>query len=297
MHKKRLFQITKASTKFQVSTIIGFVVGAIATGVIGNRADTFFLWIWTLVATFVTASIWFWLCVLILVCASLLLLHRVIIANQALDVAEQMMKLDDSLLRLLPNLVPAKDRDNGVQRLLADVLRDTVETFTGQIHRASILLPDEQGILLKPWASYQMPADSITRTQFYIGSDAHRKRGIAGEAFVEREIIVGHIAHNAKDGHICDRREYIEFDSNRHFPPYRSLICVPIIGIAATTSGNNTVACIGVICFDSVLPTAFDSPIVQELLFEFSTRIAAVLQVYQQLPALSLLQEQSVQTS
>jgi hypothetical protein len=80
--------------------------------------------------------------------------------------------------------------------------------------------------------------------------------------------------------HTCDRNTFIEFDEHRPFPPYRSLVCVPIIGFVSNSFGVDPAPCLGVVCLDSENSIAFDSSEVQTLLQMFSRRIATVLSIY-----------------
>ena len=103
-------------------------------------------------------------------------------------------------------------------------------------------------------------------------------RGIAGEAFFYRQLRVAHIKkENGRWEREPDSKSYIEFDKERPYPPYCSLVCVPIF------FKEDAIDCLGVVCFDSENPAAFDPPEVQKMLETLATRIAALLLIYQQL--------------
>src|SRR5207248_2250654 len=199
--------------------------------------------------------------------------------SHGLDTMDNVVKLDDSLLRLLPSLISAKDREDEMKRLLVELLRDVTRAFAGDVNRASILLPDTAKEYLRVWAHYQMPEESIGRTQFYIGKEIDRKRGVAGEVFSDSQLRVVHIQIKEGIGDWKpDSTDYMVFDTKRPYPPYRSFVGVPIVG------GEETIACLGVVCFDSESSTAFDPPEIQDMLLMLGRRIATALLIYQQLP-------------
>jgi hypothetical protein len=296
------------------STVLLMIVG----GIIGGRADALFVALWEIVSRSITANSWPWIIVLILflslsacICAWWLnskamnsqlatlnkdletsskestlkdkkleaLSNERAILDKELGTLEKVVKLDDSILRLLPNLISPKDRENEVRRLLKKLLEDTCGTFAGDVDRASLYLPDPKtgNEYLTFWEGYQMPRESILRTRFYIGAKAVDKvRGLAGEAFFYHQVRVGHINKENNRWH-ADNSSYIDFDKTRPYPPYRSLVSVPLI------VGENASDCLGVMCFDSENATAFDSSEVQAMLLKLGARIAAVLLIYQQL--------------
>jgi hypothetical protein len=199
--------------------------------------------------------------------------------NYALDITNHIVAMDDSLLRFLVGMTFAKDPEKEFRRLLVELLRDITLTFGGSVHRALILRPDTTGRYLKTWVHYQMPKETVARMQYYIGSKkVDKKLGVAGEAYIKKEIIVAHI----RDGK-CDNNNYIYFDEERPFIPYRSFVNVPIIGLIPDLAREmfNSIPCHGVICFDSDDPTIFDSKETTELLWALGRRIAVALLIYQ----------------
>jgi hypothetical protein len=94
-------------------------------------------------------------------------------------------------------------------------------------------------------------------------------RGLAGEVFLTQRVIVAHIS-NKKGILRSDQASYIPSQHNE--PPfYGSLIGMPV------TTGEETGDCLGVLCFDSYHSTAFDTPIVRDILAIVAARIAEVL--------------------
>ena len=264
--------------KLGIGAIVFFVLTAAATGIIGNRADTLFVWLWEQFTAAMTLSAWPWFIVVVVLSGSLVFLwQRNKVLKRGLTAMNNVVLLDDSLLNLLPSLVSAKEREGEMRRFLEELLRDASRAFAGDVHRAVILLPDASGEYLKVWAHYQMPEVSVIRTKFYIGKEIDRKRGVAGEVFLDRRLRIEHFTES-KGSWKSESNSYIVFDAMRPYPPYRSFICAPIIGEKATY-------CLGVVCFDSESSTVFDSQEAKNLLLYLGRRIAAVLLVYRQLPS------------
>jgi GAF domain len=285
-----------------IGTVVVFLLTAAIAGIVGNRADTLFIWLWGLLTQ---KGSWPWIIIfMILIIGFGLVLYSgsrntegiktelqkaqtdLQKVNIALDRMNMLIGLDDSLLRLLASWMPAKEREREMKLLLADLLRDATTAFAGDVHRAIVFLPDASGEHLRTWAHYQIPQETIIRSVFYVGKDGDdRRRGLAGETFLEIKLHVARILHK-NDHWKCDSESYIDFDKRRPFPPYRSLVCVPIIGLAPNSPEVSTTTCLGVVCFDSQNPTIFDNPGAQYLLQVFSRRIAAALLIYQQFPKL-----------
>jgi KAP family P-loop domain len=194
-----------------------------------------------------------------------------------------LVELDELLQRVLPSLLSTReeDREPLVRRLLVDLLRLAARAFASDVHRAVILLPDAANEYLKIGASYQIPEVSRIRTKFYIGEDKSRiaARGVAGVAYLGQEMEIAHIGKEADGVWHFDTPSYIQFDEQRHYPPYRSFVNVPIIEVSTDASVSK---CNGVVCFDSFNPTTFDAPAAQELLIQISKRISSVLSIYRQ---------------
>jgi GAF domain len=194
------------------------------------------------------------------------------VANGALTVANRVISSDETLLRLLPGLVNNTDRERAARGLAREYLQDARHVFQENVARASILRPSQdEPEYLVTWAWYQMPQESRTRTRFYIGPDEGRKRGIAGKAYVMREVQVIHFTQGVSGHWEPDDPDYQVFDNTQTDPLYRSFVAVPILGAEYD--------CLGVLCFDSPSPTAFDSEGIQDLLLALGTRIAAVIRM------------------
>jgi hypothetical protein len=260
-------------------------LGAAVTGIIGGRSDFLFVWLWEQSIVFIPSHTWF----LLIISAFLLILalcvigyiwRRYEILSRGLDTLKHLVELDDSLLRLLPDLMSAKDRESEMKRLLEELLQDMTRAFAGNVHRASILLPDATKEYLRVWVHYQMPEVSVEQTKFYIGKDADRKRGVAGEVFLAGRLRVVHIDIDREGNWCADSKDYMVFNPKRPYPPYRSFINVPF------GSKEDSATCLGVVCFDSESPRVFDSPEIQDMLLMLGRRIAVALLIYQQFPPL-----------
>ena len=264
--------------KLGIGAIVLFILTAAITGIIGNRADTLFVWLWEQFTAAMTPNSWPWFIILAALAGFLAFLwRRNKVLSRGLATMDNVVKLDDSLLNLLPSLISAKEREGEMRRLLEELLKDAIWAFAGDVHRALILLPDPSREYLRVWAHYQMPEASVIRTRFYIGKEIDRKRGVAGEVFLDGQLRIEHI-RQADGSWKPDSNSYIVFDAKRPYPPYRSFICVPIVAEEATN-------CLGVVCFDSENLAAFDSQEIKKLLLKLGKRIATVLLVYRQLPS------------
>lgn len=94
--------------KIGIGAIILFVLTAAITGIIGNRADTLFVWLWEQFTAAMTPNSWPWFIVVAVLSGSLAFLwRRSKVLSRGLTAMDSVVKLDDSLLRLLPILIPA----------------------------------------------------------------------------------------------------------------------------------------------------------------------------------------------
>ncbi len=250
-----------------LGTCVVAVITAAVNGVIGNRTDAGFLWFWPHLLNFGRAVLsWQWLGYALFALLLLVSFAR----GRQITVLQRLAELDDSLLGLLPELVAADDPRAVMRSLLTQFLRDATTIFSQEVNRASILGP--RGEWLQAYASYGMPAESVERTKFYIGPEAHRLRGVAGTAFVTRATRIVHMSGQQGDWK-SDDSTYIDFESHRPRLPYRSFVAVPIL------DGPDT--CLGVLCFDSLSRTSFDSRAIREnILPALATRTLATILIY-----------------
>ncbi len=250
-------------------------------GIVGNRSDNLFIFIIDELWKSITTGLWSWAIVFITLLACLAMVfyswRHIRVLNRALGKMKNILELDDALLRFLPSWT---HDEHQIKLFLAEALRDALELFQGEVCRASLLLPDPQEYL-RVWTHYGMSQEDVNRIGFYIGSDASKQReaGVAGEAFLRRQLLVGHI--KATEGTwVCDIGSYTRFPGSQFPPPYRSFIIVPIIAMAPKPTERNVITCLGIICLDSMKQTVFDDSECQTALTLFARRFAIALLIY-----------------
>lgn len=152
----------------------------------------------------------------------------------ALDITSGINELDESLLRLLPNLYKDLEQPNiheqlkkAAKKLFAALVKIKNFSTCG----VAIYLPNENRNYLETWTRYSHPNETDESLTFFIGDEQRRDaptggRGVAGTSYVQRKAIVVHIY---KDGD-ADKNIYIPSPGGK--VRYRSLICVPITGRA-----------------------------------------------------------------
>ncbi len=301
---KRFFKLIKILLSNRIvisflSVVITFIVLNILSGLIGNIAYSgtppWFKPAWDFIRTFVNANILTIVTIILLLSLFALgmvsyhlrnLKNTFDATNRALTATDSLVGLDDSLLRLLTNLVAdhtSKSKDdlrNEVRKLLHELLRDAIRTVLGDKDRgrAMVLLPeDASATYLKAIAYHRISFTSANRTRFYIGNDETKdfERGTVGMVYVEQRIRVRNMIQ--KDGRWeCNDGNYINFDESRIHPPYVTFVNVPIF----SPSRGGKVTCIGVLCLDSNVEGAFDSQQTQTLLEAICRRIAGVISIY-----------------
>lgn len=286
-HDQELNTSVRRRTRLSLIAIIGaivaFVLVATTTGIIGNRSDNLFSW--RAIGSLVAQSGWSWVVTFVVLLASLAvifyLIYRYRVLNHALVTANDIINLDDSLLRLLASWIPSRNQETEMKRLFAELLRDACAEFVGQVHRAFILTPDSQNSdELTVWAHIGIPPETIEHLKFYIGNDKDRipMRGVAGEVFLARKLRVVHVIPE-KGGWRTDSSNFVKFHLRTGLPAYRSFVCVPIIGPNVDAQHLSTTVSLGVAVFDSMDREIFDRPESQVLLRMFARRIAAALTI------------------
>jgi hypothetical protein len=197
--------------------------------------------------------------------------------SRASAIATKLINMDDSLLRLIPGLVGAKNPgvQDAVHKVLQEYLQDACQLFEENVSRATIFTVDSSEDYLKPWVTYQMPRESIERTKFYIGSEDGRIRGIAGKAYKTKSVLIVRMLQDGSGQWIPSDHDYQNFEPRRPRPPYLSFVAVPILGLSHD--------CLGILCFDSPSSTAFDSPELEGLWLALGNRIASVMLTYREL--------------
>jgi hypothetical protein len=245
-------------------------------GITGNRADSIFLIIISFFQGSIVNTMPRWLLMLVILLLILVISLGLSIAflyYRSQQVAISLVKLDDSLLRLLSSFKQNPNREYAENLLFQEFLTDTLELFTDGC-RISIFRPDNHDSeFLTIWQSLRVPPETIQRTRFYIGSNKDDKRvGIAGLVFKQQMLKIAHLSWQ-KDKWSPDDTNYYNF-VDRTTPksmPYRVVVAVPIV------DNTNPNQCLGVLCLDSMNEKAFDSKKIQDGLRSVADRISAIL--------------------
>ena len=268
-----------------VAAVIFVLLGA-ANGVLGALGVTVFQWLQQLFGSLITINSLPWLIiVLILIVALVSILISWQRDKYTLNTTNKIVDLDNWLQRLVPNLVPAPDLDQEMERVMYQLLQRATAVFDDAVHRASVFLPDADRKHLRMGFSYQIPPEAVKRTVFNIEpGKMDIKRGIAGEAFLDEKGLpqVVHVTHEKGEWKTDREGSYVFFDKIRPSLPYQSCVCVLI------SAGTSPADRLGVLCFDSQSATIFDSASIedselQNRLITLSARFAAGLQIYKEL--------------
>jgi hypothetical protein len=286
---------------FLKKSVVGFTsfVVAVVAGLITNAVTPFFTSVLTWAMSFLQANLW-WLIAIILLAIITFLIHTQKIGKlqkkleddkqvfkQQIDYHEKIFNfIGSSLLHALPDFIPLKnsaDLEKKVISFMKDILAD-LTTLPPEVYGASLFLPHPiEKDYLTIWTAYQVPEDSMRLAKCYIGPNHGIKRGVAGECYLSRKLLVAHRI-NRKDmqgNWIFDSDNYVHFPKSKTLPAFKSLVCIPLV--ETSTDDNPSPKCLGVLSFDSEILTAFDSPILQETLALVGNYIASVLLIYESL--------------
>jgi hypothetical protein len=264
------------------------LAGAILNGIIGNRSDAAFLMAWERIGQggFLGGFVVGILVVLLGVLTFGVVYKRRVVDPLRVDLAylqeigasqvvglltlERWIGLDDSVLRLLPNLALADDRRTALKKILLEFIIDTKSSLGDHVKGAIIL--EVQGDYLVPLVADGVTQDSEEECRYFIGrvhgSDRGRGRGVAGRAFVTRKLRTGNMTQNGGQ-RLCSDEYYVTFGGNPGPLRYRSFAAIPIMWADMDT--------LGVLCFDCEIEGWFDNEDVQRVLTSLSSRAAAVL--------------------
>ena len=181
------------------------------------------------------------------------------------------VRLDDGLLRTLPNLLPRANREDVLRLLVREWLKDCAAIFAPNVSRAILLRPIDSD-WLEPWESYGMPESSLAGRRFYIGQayDPSRLQGVAGEVYVSGEPRV--VSMQQQGGAWkADCDAYIDFEQEGRFPRYMTFVAIPV--------DSECEQRIGVLCLDSKTPGTFDHEPLMGLLLALGERIGVAIEV------------------
>jgi hypothetical protein len=170
------------------------------------------------------------------------------------------------------------------QKILSEVLELTATRFDNHVDRGAIFLPEGDDLLIQ--AHWGISPASVERTKCYIGNDARKKRGSAGNVYLTGQQRIAHM-HQTKDGHWkSDDEHFIDFSAHRRIWPYRSSALTPIFEVGPEDVVRNLKPQ-GVLVFNSQHEMIFDSEEAKEYLRQASKRIAFLLRIYS--PSLSIV--------
>lgn len=189
-----------------------------------------------------------------------------------------LIRLDDGLVRALPQLLPRQDRETALRPLVREWLRDCAAIFAPDVSRVTLLRPVNVE-RLEPWESYGMPDSSLAERCFYIGREhaPARRRGIAGEVFISGKHRVVDLGE--RDGlWVASDDAYIDFEGETRFPRYLTFVAVPIVGHRERP--------IGVLCLDSKTVGIFGHEPLLGLLLALGQRIGVAVELAETLQEL-----------
>jgi GAF domain len=247
------------------------------SGIVGNRADSALLQLLPFFHQTVTVTVARWRILLVflvpILAIAIPLGFTAFHYYRSQQAAINLVKLDDSLLRLLCSFNQISDKTAATTLLFQEFLEDTLELFRDGC-RISILRADRhRPEFLTVWQSLRVPTETIQRTAFYIGPNIADKRiGVAGIAFKQQTLKIAHLLWKQNQW-TSDNTDYYAF-TQRSTPksmPYRAIVAVPII------DNTNPNQCLGVLCLDSMDAQAFDSKRVQDGLRSVADRLSAAL--------------------
>lgn len=262
-------------------TIVSFVLLAIVGEVIGNVGYDILRPYFPLLTIVVSGPLWLILGfdIIVVFFLTIPLAYYAWTFKRKSNLSSQLNELDITLHRLLGRLGKAP-MDEVIERIMCDFLEEILELFKlyDDGYRISVFVPDDQNpeYLVMKYAA-NMPADTISRTKFYIGpeSDPEKPRGIAGRTYLDGEI--RHVQFNRqKNGYwVADTPGYKTFVQGKQ-PSYRSFVTIPI----NLDSENRR---FGVLCLDSKHKDACSDEQSQSILLDIGTKIATVIHLSQEL--------------
>ncbi len=260
-----------------VVLVLQRVLNDAISGIIGNTAYASSSSLWSIIVKSIQTNAWPWYITALVTVIALVFFLQTLSLKGTVKVTDQIVSLDDELLRQLASAVAQPGLQKAVHRLLERLLCNVTEALPEDPYKASILLPDANREYLHICMNFQMSVESVQRTRFYIGGDENKKfeRGTAGLTFLDQQVRLGHIVRNGHDWK-WEAEGYIPFGEKNPYPSHQSFISLPIIGIDLA-SPKRKASCLGVVCFDSTLPDIFDSAQTQKVLQTLVRRIAVAL--------------------
>lgn len=266
---------------FSGRVVVVFVATAAVTGIIGNRADEWFV---DSALEFLAKSISInvgWLIFILLwtlFCPIVVALRFRDSLNNVSNLVEVGDVLARNILSLYEPISGRQDAEGEAQRFAQGLFRRIVQDRPFNKCGIAIYYPDPESRYLRLWEHYGEPNESDRTLAFYIGSrsDADQIQqpvGIAGKTFTTRKTWVVHFDEKG----VADDNDY--FPCRNEPPRYCSLICTPILdGVALDNMEEKP---IGVLCFYSTSVGIFDNSGVVTIVESLATRLSIVLQSFE----------------
>lgn len=258
--------------------LVGFLLLAALTGIVGNRADAKFLEALPLLSFLnYTIKIKLWSLILLLLIIPSPALYILLKYQKALKRLSRLNQLDDRLLRLLVKLnnkANTVDTNNG---FLQDFLKDALVALDATDSCGISIYCRDPGDLnyLMRWKWYSYPSLPMTESlRFYLGDsdqgDNSIRRGVMGTTFRDKEVRIVHLYVKKEGRWEADNPDYIM--SSECPPPYPALITM-----ALTTNMHDDTPSLGVLCLYSTNVQAFDSPQVRALVKSLAQRLSIIM--------------------
>ncbi|MCG8368337.1 MAG: GAF domain-containing protein [Pseudanabaenales cyanobacterium] len=247
-------------------TILGFSASAALAGIIGNRVDANLDKVWPLLGQPMQISIGTG--ILIFLFCSIPALILSLRYAEALETTAGIIKLDESLLRLVPDIYRySEDIEERLKRTVKKLFKDLVKLKNFEDCGVALYRPNQQGNFLVTWARYSNPNETDETLTFFIGDEISKNsptgRGVAGTSYVEKRTIVVHIDSKG----YADNNIYTPSPSGR--VGYRSLICVPVLGESDCV--------LAVLCLYSSQTNTFDKSEMRKVIGGIAGKFSTIL--------------------
>lgn len=189
-------------------------------------------------------------------------LKESVLAKQALEHSAQransaLRRLSSAYADILEQQhLGKKDLETSLQDLCRSAIGSICDYYDGRVLRGSVLVVSIEHPNFLVWHSgFGFEEAERAAKRFYIGSehDPHyhgEKRGIAGEAWINRSTIVTHIDRATKTAD--NPGEFIDFERDRATYAFASFVCLLL------KAPHEPAPC-GMLCLDSVERETFDA--------------------------------------
>ena len=247
-----------------------FILTAIISGIIGNRADSI---INLIVSNLEYRDIYLYAIStvsLIVIALCLLLSLRY---KAALEITFEINKIDEFILRAIASLYKVnspQEKSQLARRIAKNLFRKILSiSLFKNCGIAVYLRPEASSDYLSCWEFYSFPNDNDESLAFYVGAENDLSaplaaRGIVGTSFLTKKTLVVHLDRSG----FADSNLFLGRPSR---VGYRSLISIPILGSEYDKDS------IGVLCFYSAKTSSFDKASVRPIAESLAIRFSAIL--------------------